>query len=214
VGSSRYERKSASLDYIAPNTWLASVRYQIYMDLAALDSYQFDTSGGSQHITQSLETVATFGSSAPDFNGAIGVSNNAVEGVDIVVPVFNYSETRLWHDISSSYKRRLATATGKVNSESFQGYDAGEVLFLGANGSKRDKFIDTPWEISYRFAVQFNRSDFSVGSINVTSKKGWEYMWVRYKAKDDSTSGQRIRVPAAVYIEKVYETYDFDRLGL
>jgi hypothetical protein len=39
-------------------------------------------------------------------------------------------------------------------------------------------------------------------------------MWVRYKAKDDSTSGQRIRVPAAVYIEKVYETYDFDRLGL
>ena len=52
-------------------------------------SYTFDTGGGTQHITQSLETIAKKakpGETAPDFKQAVGVTTDSVEGVDITVP--------------------------------------------------------------------------------------------------------------------------------
>ncbi len=48
--------------------------------------FSFDTGGGTQHITQSLQTVESYapsGQTAPDFKGAIGVTADSVEGVDI-----------------------------------------------------------------------------------------------------------------------------------
>jgi len=55
-------------------------------------TFQFDTGGGTQHITQSLATVSKHappGETPPDFKGAIGVTEDSVEGVDITVPVYN-----------------------------------------------------------------------------------------------------------------------------
>src|SRR5262245_6293465 len=54
-------------------------------------TFSFDTSGGTQHITQSRQTINKYappGKTAPDFGGAIGVTHDSVEGVDITVPVF------------------------------------------------------------------------------------------------------------------------------
>jgi hypothetical protein len=45
--------------------------------------------GGTQHITQSLATIQKYAAAgtAPDFGGAIGVTHDSVEGVDITVPM-------------------------------------------------------------------------------------------------------------------------------
>lgn len=61
-----------------------------------IETFSFDTGGGAQHITQSLANVARYappGQTAPNFKGAIGVTADSVEGVDITVPVYHFAET-------------------------------------------------------------------------------------------------------------------------
>ena len=113
--------------------------------------------------------------------------------------------------MTASYKAILRSLTGKVNNASFKGFSAGEVLFLGASGSKRG---DDDWEISFRFAASENRSYITVGDITGVAKKGWEYMWVRYADAEDDEAKAIVKKPVAVYIEKVYEEGSFGAFGI
>jgi hypothetical protein len=178
-------------------------------------TFSFDTGGGTQHITQSLSTIGKYAASgtAPDFKGAIGVTHDNVEGVDITVPVYNFSETHYLADatVTPSYRGTLFNLTGKVNNGSFKGLAAGECLFLGASGSKRG---EDDWEITYRFAASPNRTGISVGPITVASKKGWEYLWVRYADEEDAGSNTLVKKPIAAYVERVYEEGNFAALGI
>ena len=119
--------------------------------------------------------------------------------MDITVPVYNFSETHYLADaaVTGSYKSTLRSLTGRVNNASFKGFAAGEVLFLGASGSKRG---DDDWEITFRFAASENRSSITVGDITGVAKKGWEYMWVRYADAEDATAKAIVKKPVAVYI--------------
>jgi hypothetical protein len=199
-------------------TWEGTVRYGTMEPPAEVgqSSFSFDTGGGTQHITQSISTehrYAPAGKTAPDFKGAIGVTRDSVEGVDITLPVYNFSETHYFDDsdVTDSYKGLLFHKTGMYNNDSFKGCSPGEALFLGASGSKRGT---GDWEITFRFAASQNRNDIMVGDIGPISKKGWEYMWVRYEDAEDSTAKALIKKPAAVYIEKVYYGTDFTSLGI
>ncbi|QDU33056.1 hypothetical protein KS4_10970 [Poriferisphaera corsica] len=214
------KRNNVEVEELTDNLWLGIVRYAKPQS-SSLDegqsSFNFDTGGGSQHITQSLQTVHRYGSSgntAPDFKGAIGVTEGRVEGVDITVPVYHFSET---HHFSSSqvdnaYKGVLFHLTGKVNSNNFRGLNAGECLFLGASGSQRSD--DDGWEITFRFAGSPNRSNLSIGYISGISKKGWEYLWVRYADAVDDSSNTLVKQPVAAYVEQVYEEASFSGLGI
>ena len=166
--------------------------------------YSFETGGGTRHLTVSRSS-ARFPSNAPDYGGAICVdSDGTVHGVDVTMPALTFTINKVYSSFSASDVSRLASHTGKVNSDSFEGFAPGEVLFLGASGGKRS---DGKWEISYKFSVSPNESAFSVGSINVGAKKGWDYAWVRYQ---DEVSGDAVvRKPAAVYVESVYERASF-----
>jgi len=181
-------------------------------------SFSFDTGGGTQHITQSLSTVHRYAASgtAPDFKGAIGVTHDNVEGVDITVPVYNFSETHYLSaaTVTTAYKGTLFQLTGKVNSGSFRGLAAGECLFLGASGSRRGTGPDDDWEITFRFAGSPNRTGITVGPISGIAKKGWEYLWVRYADAEDTGSNTLVKQPIAAYVEKVYEDGNFAALGI
>ena len=198
-------------------TWDATVRYGTRENAETGEfAYTFDTSGGTQHITQSLATVNSYapsGSTPPDFQGAIGVTRDNVEGVDIGVPVYNFSETHRKPDseVTLAYRGTLFRLTGKVNDASFRGCDAGECLFLGASGSRCG---EDEWEIQYRFAALPNKSNLTVGSITGIAKKGWEYLWVLYADEEDNTAKRLVKRPVAAYIEKVYETASFAGLGI
>jgi len=85
------------------------------------------------------------------------------------------------------------------------------VLFLGASGSKRSS---EDWEITYRFASQPNRTGIVVGDITGISKKGWEYMWVRYRDTEDGSAKALVKRPVAAYVEQVYRDGDFSQLGI
>lgn len=207
----------------APGVWEGEVRYGVEsVDFGGPPQtgesvFAFDTGGGAQHITQSKETLSTHAApgvpAAPDFGGAIGVTADSVEGVDIVVPVYHFTETHYLADalVTTAYRGALFLLTGRVNNAPFKGFNAGEVLFLGASGSKRGQ---GDWEIAFRFAASPNASNLSVGPITGVDKKGWEYLWVRYGDDLDEAADALVKRPVAAYVERVYDDGNFSLLGI
>ena len=177
-------------------------------------SFSFDTGGGSQHISQSLATIGSHappGKTAPDFKGAIGCTTDAVEGTDITVPVYSFTETHYLPiaTVTAAYKAALFRLTGRTNDDTFRGFEAGEVLFLGASGSQRG-YED--WEVTFRFAASPNVTGLAVGDITDIDKRGWEYLWVRYA--DAESEDVLVKQPIAVYVEQVYEEGDYAHLAI
>lgn len=205
------ERMKMEATPLGGSVWECTVYYEGYED----DSqYTFETGGGTAHIAQSLQTIARYalpGQTAPDCQGAIGVNGDNVDGTDITVPQFQFSETHKFDttEITGAYKLALFNATGKVNNATFKGFAAGEVLFLGASGSRTGI---KHWEVAFRFAASPNVVNLPVGGITVASKKGWEYLWVRFA--DAASNNALVKRPVAAYVERVYESADFATLGI
>lgn len=200
---------SYSLEPQGGGVWLAHVNYKIRNQSAET----FDTTGGTVHVTQSYGTNR-FGTLAPDFQGAIGVSDDRVDGVDITIPVYKFSETHFIPRIfvNTSYRNTLFQMTGKVNNATFKSFAAGEVLFLGSTGQRRGR---EDFEITYNFAASPNiASIVFTPSITVLNKQGWDYMWLYYDDQVDSVAHRIVRRPRGAYVERVYERADFSLLGL
>ena len=213
-------RQSVTIEPVGDLLWEGTARYSMSNNTepppTGGSTFSFDTGGGSRHITQSLTTVGGYappGQIPPNFKGTIGATNDSVEGVDITVPVYNFTETHYLPDaqVTEQYKGVLFALTGKVNDGVFRGFAAGECLFLGASGSKRS---DSDWEISFRFASSPNAANLTVGDITGIAKKGWEYLWVRYADAVDDTSKSLVKKPSAAYVEQVYGFGNFAALGI
>lgn len=210
-------RQSSHLVRVAEDAWEGTVRYgKVDPPETGDSSFSFDTGGGNQHITQGLGTVGAYaapGQTAPNFRGAIGVTADSVEGVDITVPVYNFSETHYIavEAVTGAYKAALFSLTGTVNNGGFRGFSAGEVLFLGASGSQRGH---DDWEISFKFAASPNVTGLVVGDITGIAKKGWEYLWVRYADAEDTSARVLVKKPIGAYVEQVYPYGNFAGLGI
>ncbi len=180
-------------------------------------TFSFDTGGGTQHITQSLQTVQRYGPAASTaLGGAIGYDGQNVAGVDITVPVYQFAETHYLVPaaVSQGYKLALFAVTGAVNNAFFRGFQPGEVIFLGASGTRRGVNADDRWEVSYKFAASPNQAGLTVGSITNIQKRGWDYLWVQYGDDVDATAKVLIKKPIAVYVEQVYRFASFGALGI
>ena len=213
---------------VGTNLWEGKARYSksdFQPPQTGEASFSFDTTGGTQHITQSRQTIQKYapsGQTAPDFGGAIGVTHDSVEGVDINVPAFAFGVTRYIAaaSMTSSYIATLYALTGKVNGASFTvnvdgvslTFAAGECLFQGVSGGKRKSEND--WELNFRFAASPNATGLTIGTITGIAKKGWEYLWVRYADAEDTGAKAIVKKPVAVYIEKVYDDGNLNSLGV
>jgi len=211
-------RQSIDMEPLGDEHWLAVVRYSTVRPTNE-STFSFDTGSGTAHVTQALATVGAyhdplhFPFGAPNFKGAIGVTPDGIEGTDIVVPVYQFSETHYLPPafVDGAYKASLFFLTARVNSGTFRDFAAGEVLFLGAAGSKRGA---GDWEITFRFAASPNITGLGVGDIANIAKQGWEYLWVLYAEMEDSTAKWLVRRPVAAYVEQVYRAGDFAGLGI
>ncbi|NBT36224.1 MAG: hypothetical protein EBT03_11950, partial [Betaproteobacteria bacterium] len=199
--------ESYSVSYLGDNAWQVTISYE---KQGADDDDQrdplkrarsFDTSGGTQHITQAESGTASsgvatdtperrYGTNAPDMKGAIGVDGNSVNGVDIVVPALTWTES---YDVPHSYVtsnwiKGVAALTGSVNNAAFRGFAAYEVLFMGASGSQEwdDERGNGPWSLQFKFVASPNVTGKTIGDVTGIEKKGHEYLWVRYEDAVDS----------------------------
>lgn len=196
--------------------WLGTVRYSSRAREENTSSWSFSTEGGSEHITSSIATRKAYGFEGefnPDMGKAIRVTDSGVEGVDIDAKVFAWSETHTYPTaaITESFCATIFAATKCTNHAAWRWFAQGEVLLKNVSGRSVDK---DKWEVTYEFEARPNRQNFSVGAIQVGSKRGHEYLWARYEKEVNVNRDVTVRVPTAVYIEQVYEEYNFSLLGI
>lgn len=216
-----------------------------FHDVPQPQSVAFDTTGATEHITQSWSdsldpnayrvvyaaSIAA-ATNAPDFKGAVNVSGDSVQGVDITVPAFNWTETWLMpanalfykppdakekdndgNVVSTeqfSYVEHLYRLTGCVNKTKFRTFQDGEVLFLGARCEFNRGM--TMASITLSFSARKTREKFAVGAIEVQVKKGWSFLWIIYESSADTSVV--VKRPKYVYVEQVYPEREFSPLNI
>jgi hypothetical protein len=198
--------------------YYVKVRYTSQQRMVGQVGFSFTTTGGSFHITHSRESVAmytTAGSVTPDNNRAINVNRTGptvtIEGTDIIIPALKLTYT-FRHPagiINEAMAVRIARATSCVNSVAFRGFQPGEVIFLGADGSSGTA---TESEVAYHFACEENLTglifdafdkDNPSQQITDVEKNGHDLLWIEsgLTINDDS---QPITKPKKIHVERLY----------
>ena len=208
-------RQDYSVEPLGGGVWDGTVHFGL-RDLPGTNEYsvRFSTKGGTQHITQSYGTriYHADGVTPPTATGAINETRDGVQGVDIVVPAFSWSENHIIPaaSVSDALTAMWMDLTGKINSEAFRHWPAGTVRFDGVDGSRRGS---DDWDLNFDFVAQRNQTSIAIGAdITVERKDGWEYLWVRYV--DHVNESRLMKKPDLAYVEQVYETASFSSLGL
>ncbi len=156
-------------------------------------------------------------------NLLINYDGQTVGGVDIESPIMEMSEEHVFTEaqFSVAFRLGLRDHVAKVNSATFRGYAAGEVLFSGASATKRSK----RWYVTFRFRCRRNRTLFTIDIMNeadppaletktIASKLGWEYLWVGMGKHGADSDTKLIVAPSSVHVAQVYEYIDFSVLGI
>ncbi len=217
------------VDIDAPlrSRWAVTVKYgrsQKEEPATGESTYSFDTSGGMQHITQAIATTAydKDGATTSKTGKTIGLTKDGVAGVDIPVGQFAWSETHYLPNatVTESYKQTLADMVGSVNDDTFRGRAAGEVMCLAPTGTTRGT---EDWAITFNFVVIKNETDEDIdvpavdgqAAHEITySKKGHEYLEVRYKTAQDTGKTLAMEVAKLALVHTVLKSADFDDLEL
>lgn len=200
-------RQDVNVRRAAYNQWMVEVPYAAQKKENGDWTWDFDTSGGTIHITQAKQEVRRYpASTAPDQKGAIAVDGDEVKGTEIVVPAMKIN-VQFRHPrgvITLPQAKFLSDITGTVNSDKFLTFAPGEVLFLGARGSEGSEADAT---VSYQFAMGKNVTGQTIGDIAGVAKKAWEVAWIRYRDTVTAADGkdQPTRTPKFVYIDRVYD---------
>lgn len=187
--------------------------------------FSFNTAGGTTKKYQSRHPTIRYGAringdltTAPDFGGAIGVTRDSIEGVDVVVPQLEFQLKRTFQPgwLTFSRLKLLHDLTGTVNQLTFGEFAPGEVLFLGADGQQKSRTQPVTATFHFRSSSNSGEQQFGSGSNTVTiaGKKGWEYLWFLYEDAVDDAANYLVRRLRAAYIEKVYEERDWSGLGV
>jgi len=196
-------------------------------------SISMDTTGSTEHLTVAYphptlgpiyRGYAASDETAPDSYGAINVSGGRVNGVDVTVPTFAWSETWLvptWYLLSAKkpadedrktdevkdpapgqpYAFDLHNATGSVSEDEFRGFNPGEILFLGARFDASTSSTMVP--VTYSFQARANQENIKFNDVTVEKKKGWEYLWIDYG--DEVSEGVPVKFARYVYVDQVYK---------
>jgi len=212
------QRGQIDIEPVGEDLWFGVVRYQLKLANPPVGTtvLSFETGGGTQHVTQSRQTIAKHappGKIAPDFKGAICVVDGKPEGTDIHMPVFNLRVEGILPaaTVTAAYIRTLFELTATTNDAAFCGYEAGELLLLGVSGSRRS---DEDWRLQFAFAGSPDAQNLAVGDIQGIAKKGWEYLWAYYEQTEDAQAKVITVKPMAAYVEQLYLEKDYSRLGI
>ena len=209
--------KGTDLEPLGKGHWRGTVNYAASEPEENEAVVNFDVASETQHISQSLQTVGQFVTdtgTAADYKGAIGVEGDEVKGCDIVAPRLSFGWTvyKPKEIITVAYVKSLASMVGRTNASAFLSFAAGELLFVGASGSRRAKQDD--WELTFKFDASPNVTDITIGDITGISKLGFDYLWVAYEPAEDTDAKIVKPQPRQVNVERVYRSADFSPLSI
>ena len=173
--------------------------------------------------TFSRQTLQKIGTDATDFKGAIEVDESGIQGVDIFSgsPTFTLRKRyTLAEFVAGRNTWQRYAEPAHVNSATFEGYAAGEVLYLGCDYEddfEYDADTDTLtifYWLTFSFAVSRNgvpdisSDNTPAGSGALPSKAGWDYLWIHRERPDPENEPNNV-IPKGLYYERVYPAANF-----
>lgn len=187
---------------------------------------QGTTGGGTQTLRISIAPTTGYaksGATAPDFDDAIGVNGDKVDGVEIGLQQFDFTVTKVfpygsYPSLGAIYNRAWTWNNAEVTyTDSETGLSitlaAGECLFKSVDfGRGRG---DGGVEFAYHMSASPNRDTIPVGGgIVVSTKLGWEYLWLFFATEEDTVAHKLVQAPVAAYVAPVYKPSDHSYLGI
>ena len=216
-------------DRIATKSWLLRARYSLKratainasagagtggsgIDLEA-EEIDYQSSGEEKHITHSLSTLG-YPFSAPT-ERAIGATKDGIAGTNVPAGISTFKIVRqfLRSGVTDELRAAWDLCRGKVNDDTWRGWDAGEVLFeswsVNLQGKSNNKV-----NVAFNFKARKNVVDVvypsPVGTVPLI-----EGHWVVDERYDEIESGSKIiKKLTAVYLHQVIPYHDFNTLGL
>lgn len=202
-------------------SWKLTVAYQNENGAAAsavIDDddeleFGFDSAGTTRHVTVANRQKRVYGTMEAgklvNWNGLSG-RDSQVTGVDVPS-----AEGRIWFaktmraaSISTAKMKVWMGMYGVGNLLKWRGWEAGELLFLGATfGGK----VSGDVKVTFNFSVRPNEI-VTFGS-NQYKVQGWEYLWVHTKTAPNA-SGVPVPKITDIYIAGVVKYKDFSLLGI
>ncbi len=201
-------RQDPKIEHQGHDLWSVEVPYGRKSKESVEWRVSSSTTGRTQRITQSKNTVKIFGPANPPAGnkGAIDVQNGEVRGVDIILP-----STRLTYEItwpagvvSEAYILFVSQQVGKTNANYWHGMKPGEGLFSGhtvEQGSAQKRVM--------RFDIEYSPElpPTNIAGIAGVTKRGWDVAWE--SRIDDVDNGKPVKPAVWIYVERVYDEIDF-----
>jgi hypothetical protein len=182
-------------------------------------TFAYEFGSESEHIDQALAQVH-YGGDAERISDLINVTDDEVQGLEINAPILDVTEEHIFTEaeFTPAIRRTLRDHLQKTNAAEFREFAIGEVLFVGASARKQAK----RWYVTFQFRVRRNAdaiaftvySTAGVASSQTVVKRGWQYLWVESIRLPYSTNAKIKVVPRAVHVATVYDSVDFDVLGI
>jgi hypothetical protein len=176
--------------------------------------FSFEIGGQNEKIYLSKQTIASYPSSPTprDFGKALNVNETGVDGADVLkrTLAFSYRKAFPPGSLTAAFIFGVYSYAMTVNSATWKGFAAGEVLFLGCQGGERG--TQNP-VLTFRFLASPNRTGEELATGIVGNAKGWEYIWAYFERIADPAKAM-VRRPKQVNVEKIYETSDFNGLPI
>lgn len=202
------------IDEIKEDTYSATVTWRLIEPSTGLN-YSFTLGGNSFFREFAISQTGYWSGGSWSADGVgINFDGERVNGVTLPPrPGLEFTLERLKPiaDVDNAYIDAVSDLLLTTNDATFEGFAAGEVLFLGLTGQRQG---DGDWRLYYKFGRNPNETGLSVGSITSIAKEGWEYLWVYYKQQEDTTRKFLAVAPYAAFVAQVFEDGDFSGLEL
>jgi hypothetical protein len=212
-----------SVEWIAPLTWRGAMQYSPFGGALPVTESElsFDIQMPSRHMQYSLVATA-YGESGvsgfPDATWPCGIGynvrTNTVEGCDL--PTIDCDclreQTFLAASVDGAYIRTLRNYVGCTNSDTFDGWSAGEALLTRISGRRiSDK---TKWRLRFQYGVSLNQNAVVIGDITVTSLGGWEYLDIVSTPDLDESGYNLTPRPKLAIVHTLFPSAAFATLGI
>ncbi len=205
--------------------WDISIKYGKSANTSELT---VEAGGGTRKVMYALETIENYpcdGRPEPDFENAINVTEQGIDGVD--VPDFKFSFSLAYKlartSVPGSYVMDLYGLRNHTNDEEFTltynglilTFARGTLLFTGFPFKMTS---EQTLDITYKFEAQrslLESDNFRIGTSDIITKTGWEYLWVYQRESRDTVSNRMVRKPVSAHVVRVFERGDFSiiRMG-
>ena len=216
-----YYRQNINMDPKGNGFWEIDVPYGAIdqcTDIGTV-SISYETSGGSAHMTLAKQHIASYGptesDTPPDHGGALNVTEQGVQGVDVVTAEFSWTETWTLPIAYASFPVAMINkaCTGKINAYTFRGFGPKQVRLDGVTMTASTKDPTQATGV-YKFVQSDDSTDavplFRSGIV----KAGWDFLWAEYAKQEDDAAKALVQKAIAVHIDRVYDLADFSILGI